>query len=57
MNQVVPKKIKLNLVGIDGNAFSIMAAFSVAAKKAKWTIQEIDTVFDHLLATFQAPCK
>lgn len=61
----INKKIKLNLVGIDGNAFSIMGAFSKQAKKEKWTKEEIDTVLDdatssnynHLLATIDSYCN
>jgi hypothetical protein len=65
MTQVIQKKVKLNLVGIDGNAFSIMGAFSNAARKDKWSDAEIEAVldeatngnYDHLLATIQAHCK
>ena len=61
----VDKKIKLSLVGIDGNAFSIMGAFSKQAKKEKWTKEEIDTVlgnamnsdYNHLLATIDSYCS
>ena len=53
------KKVKLNLVGINGNAFSLMGAFQTAARKQGWTKEEIDTVlqeckksdYDHLLQT------
>jgi len=52
-------KVKLNLLGIDGNAFSLMGAFSNAAKRQGWTRQEIDIVltearksnYDHLVTT------
>lgn len=53
------KKIKLELVGLDGNAFSLMGAFSREARRQGWTKEEIDTVltectagdYDHLLQT------
>lgn len=65
MTQVIQKKVKLNLVGTDGNAFSIMGAFSKAARKEGWTNDYIEIVldearssdYDHLLATIQAHCK
>ena len=49
----------MQLVGIDGNAFSIMGAFSSNARRQGWTSQEIKSVLDeamsgdynHLLAT------
>jgi hypothetical protein len=59
------KKVKLKLVGIDGNAFSIMGAFRSAAIKQGWTSQEVNSVIDkamegdyyHLLKTIQENCK
>lgn len=53
------KKVKLNLVGLDGNAFSVMGAFKRQAKKENWTNEEIQVVLDdamsagysHLLST------
>lgn len=53
------KKVKLNLVGLDGNAFALMGNFKRAAQREKWTKEEIDEVlkecmsgdYDHLLAT------
>jgi hypothetical protein len=58
------KKIKLKLVGLDGNAFSVMGAFSRQARKEGWTAEEIDTVlkeamssdYRHLLATIANNC-
>lgn len=58
------KKVKLNLVGIDGNAFSIMGAFSNQARKEGWTKEEINEVFteaksgdyNHLLSTISDHC-
>lgn len=44
VNGGIDKKVKLTLVGLDGNAFVLLGAFSAAAKKAKWTQEEIDFV-------------
>ena len=59
------KKIKLNLVGLDGNAFALMGAFQRQARKEGWTPDEIDAVleecregnYDHLLQTLIKHCK
>ena len=53
------KKVKLQLVGLDGNAYSVMGAFKRAARRQGWTDPEIKAVldeamsgdYDHLLAT------
>lgn len=53
------KKVKLNLIGLDGNAFSLMGAWKQQARREKWTSEEIEKVlkeamskdYDHLLAT------
>jgi hypothetical protein len=58
------KKINLKLVGLDGNAFSIMGAFRQQARKEGWTKQEIDSVleeamsqdYSHLLASIAKHC-
>ena len=52
-------KVKLTLVGLDGNAFSLMGAFKSAARKQGWTADEVAAVTDecmkgdynHLLCT------
>lgn len=59
------KTVKLNLVGVDGNAFSIMGNFQKAARRQGWTKEEIDQVineatsgdYNHLLATIQSHCE
>jgi len=59
------KKVKLNLVGLDGNAFSLMGAFQKQARRENWTKEEIDTVinecmsgdYDHLLQTLIGVCE
>jgi hypothetical protein len=38
------KKVNLNLVGLDGNAFMLLGAFRRQAKKEGWTKEEIDAV-------------
>jgi hypothetical protein len=62
---IVNKKIKLKLVGLDGNAFVLMGAFSRQAKKEKWTPEEIKSVLDeakksdynHLVSVLGDHCK
>ena len=64
MAQIVNKKVKLQLVGLDGNAFSLMGAFQRQARKEKWTREEIDAVlneakasdYNHLLYTLMIHC-
>jgi hypothetical protein len=59
------KKVKLQLVGLDSNAFSILGAFSSAARRQGWSKEEINAVtkeamskdYDHLLATIADNCK
>ena len=58
------KKVKLKLVGLDGNAFNIMGAFQRQCRKEGWTTEEIDVVLEdamssdyhHLLATIAKHC-
>ena len=57
--------VKLNLAGLDGNAFSLMGAFQHQARKEGWTSEEIKTVIDeckksdynHLLITLMDHCE
>jgi hypothetical protein len=52
------RKVKMNMVGMDGNAFNLMAQFEKRAKSDKWTSEEIQYVlhqcmsgdYDHLLS-------
>lgn len=61
----ITKKVNLTLVGINGNAFSLMGAFSYQAKRDGWTKEEIDTVikeatsddYNHLLVTLDRFCE
>jgi hypothetical protein len=60
MSNNIPPKVQLKLVGLNGNAFFVMGAFSQAAKKQGWTKDQINAVieeakagdYDHLLRTF-----
>jgi hypothetical protein len=40
------KKVKLKLVGLDGNAFNLLGAFSRQAKKEGWSKEEISVVIE-----------
>lgn len=59
------KTVSLELVGLDGNAFVLMGAFSKQAKREGWSKEEIDAVltecqagdYDHLLQTLIAVCE
>lgn len=59
------KKINLNLTDLDGNAFSLLAAFRRQAKSEKWTADDIEAVceearrgdYDHLVATLAEHCE
>ena len=56
------KKVKLELVGLNGNAFALMGAFQTAARRQGWSDDEIDAVmedcqsgdYNHLLQTLMA---
>ena len=58
------KRVRLNLVGLDGNAFALMGAFSRQARREGWTNAEIDTVlseamsddYNHLLGVLADHC-
>jgi len=64
-NLVNGKMVKLQLVGLDGNAFYLMGAFSQAARRQGWTKEEIDKIlteckssdYDHLLVTLMNHCE
>jgi len=59
------RRIKLRLVGLNGNAFFLMGAFRHQAQKEGWTVGDIDDVFkeaqsrdySHLLATLADHCE
>lgn len=58
-NLVNGKTVQMNLVGLDGNSFSLMGAFSKNARRQGWTKEDIDKVmtecmagdYNHLLST------
>lgn len=62
---MITKKISLNLVGLNGNAFALLGAFSKQAKREGWEKAEIDAVMDeategdynHLLRTLTKYCE
>lgn len=62
MKTLIDKKVKMTLVGLDGNAFYLMGAFSKNAKRQGWTQEEVTTVldecrssdYDNLLMTLMA---
>jgi hypothetical protein len=65
MENLVGKTVNLNLVGIDGNAFSVLGAFQKQAKREGWSKEEIKKVIDKatsgdynlLLATIETHCE
>lgn len=65
MKQVVKKTVNLSLVGVDGNAYAIMATFRRQARKEKWSEVEIELVieeaqsndYNHLLNTIMNHCE
>ena len=62
---VIDKKVKLDLVGLDGNAYAVMGAFKKQAKKEKWSQEEIEAVlteaksgdYNHLLVIIMEHCN
>lgn len=58
------KKVNLKMVGLDGNAFSILGAFRKQAKKDGWSQEEIEVVtkdatskdYSHLISTIAGHC-
>ncbi len=42
----INKKISLNLIGLDGNAFNLMGSFSRQARKEGWSEDEISYVIE-----------
>ena len=65
MKRIIEKTVNLDLVGVDGNAFMIMAVFRRQAKKEGWSPEEIEQVMNeaksgdyvHLLATIENHCE
>ena len=59
MQNTKTKKVKMELVGLDGNAFVIMGAWRINALRQGWSQEEVRAVlkeaqsgdYNHLLAT------
>lgn len=45
------KKVVMNLVGLDGNAFSLMGEFSKRARRQGWTKEEINYVLEKCMGS------
>lgn len=43
-------KVKMKLVGEDGNAYAILGRFKLAAKRQGWTDDQIKTVLDKAMS-------
>lgn len=64
-NLVGGKKVNLELVGLDGNAYALMGAFQRQARREKWTQEEINIVlsacqesdYNHLLVVLMTHCE
>lgn len=60
-----PKRVQLQLVGLDSNAYALLGAFDRQARREKWSEAEIDKVltqaktgsYDHLVATLADHCE
>lgn len=65
MTTTPTKKVKLKLVGLDGNVFCLIGAFRRQARREKWTDEEIEAVtedamsgdYSHAVATLMEHCK
>lgn len=44
-------KVKLNLVGLDGNAFALMGAFQRAARQQGYSKEQINAVLDECMSS------
>ena len=61
----MPEKVKLQLVGLDSNAFSLLGSFRTAARRQGWSDDEIKRItsvamegdYDHLLRTLMDHCE
>jgi hypothetical protein len=65
MKKIIEKTVNLDLVGVNGNAFMIMAVFRRQAVREGWSKEEINTVlkeakssdYNYLLATISNHCE
>ncbi len=46
----IQKKVSLTLVGLDGNAFSLLGAFSKQARREGWQKEEVDSVVNEAMS-------
>ena len=44
------KKVKMRLVGLDSNAFSLMGAFKQNARRQGWNKEEIEVVMEKCMS-------
>ncbi len=64
-NLVGGKRVKLDLVGMDGNAFNLLGQFKKQARREGWSEEEVKKVMDeatsgdynHLLVTLMNHIK
>jgi hypothetical protein len=65
MTMSTTKKVRLRLVGLDGNAFNLLGKFEAAARRQGWEPDEIAAVLDeamsgaysHLVGTLARHCE
>ncbi|WP_438965102.1 hypothetical protein [Flavobacterium sp.] len=65
MKKIINKTVKLDLIGIDGNAHAILGVFRRQALREGWTMDEVEQVlneakssnYDHLLAAILNHCE
>lgn len=50
MTNKLNKTVKMQLVGLDGNAFGLMGAFRKEARHQGWTQEEIQVVIDECMS-------
>lgn len=44
------KKVKMNMVGMDGNSFNLMGQFAKRARPDKWTDDEVQYVLNQCMS-------
>lgn len=45
----MPRTVKLNLVGVDSNIFSVIGTWAKQARREKWTKEDIKQVTDEAM--------
>lgn len=64
-SQTKPEKVNFDLTSVDGNAFSLMGGFSAAARRQRWTNDQIKAVtskcmegdYNNLVAILAENCR